>query len=106
MIETHPDNVVDLRLSKPFQQLTEYVSTFDFDKLDQTDLGQVPYVVVLLKYIELWKKEDSSIQVPLSYTQKKELVERITAGKRTPDQENFDEAIANAWRLCSAERVS
>ncbi|KAI8087500.1 hypothetical protein BDF21DRAFT_335428 [Thamnidium elegans] len=106
VIETHPDNATDLRLSKPFQQLIDYVSTFDFDKLDQTDLGQVPFVVVLLKFMELWKKEDSSIQIPLSYAQKKELVERINAGKRTPDQENFDEAIANAWRLCSADRIS
>lgn len=105
VIETHPDNATDLRLSTPFPHLIDYVATFNLDELDQTDHGQVPFVVVLLKYIEAWKKEDSSIQIPLSYKQKKELEKKILAGKRTPDEENFDEAIANTWRLCSTDQV-
>lgn len=105
VIETHPDNATDLRLASPFQQLMDYVDTFNLDELDQTDHGQVPFVVVLLKYVNGWKKEDNSIQIPLSYQQKKELEKRILAGKRTPDEENFDEAISNAWRLCSTDHV-
>jgi amyloid beta precursor protein binding protein 1 len=58
-----------------------------------------------LKYIEAWKKEDNSIQLPLSYKQRKELEGKIRAGKRTPDEENFDEAIANTWRLGSTDHV-
>ncbi|KAI7887818.1 Nedd8 activating enzyme E1 subunit 1 [Mucor mucedo] len=106
VIETHPDNATDLRLATPFQHLVDYVDTFNLDELDQTDHGQVPFVVVLLKYVDAWKKEDNSIQIPLSYQQKKELEKRIAAGKRTPDEENFDEAISNAWRLCSNDHIS
>lgn len=106
VIETHPENAIDLRLSSPFQQLTDYVANFDLDTLDQTDHGQVPFVVVLLKYIENWKKEDTSVQLPLSYKERKELEAKIRAGKRTPDEENFDEATANVWRLGSADHVS
>jgi amyloid beta precursor protein binding protein 1 len=93
-------------LSTPFQQLNEYVKSYDLDSLDQTDHGQVPFVVVLLKYIENWKKEDSSIQMSLTYQQRKELENKIREGKKTPDEENFDEAIANIWRLGSVENVS
>lgn len=81
------------------------MKAYDLDGLDQTDHGQVPFVVVLLKYVEKWKEEDASIQLPLSYKQRKELESKIRADKKTPDEENFDEAIANAWRLGSAENV-
>ncbi|CAO3651484.1 unnamed protein product [Mucor hiemalis] len=106
VIETHPENATDLRLSTPFQQLSDYVKAYDLDGLDQTDHGQVPFVVVLLKYVEKWKEEDVSIQLPLSYKQRKELESKIRADKKTPDEENFDEAIANAWRLGSAENIT
>jgi amyloid beta precursor protein binding protein 1 len=105
VIEAHPENATDLRLSTPFQQLNEYVKNYDMDSLDQTDHGQVPFVVVLLKYIENWKKQDNSIQIPLSYQQRKELENKIKQGKKTPDEENFDEAIANVWRLSSTKNV-
>lgn len=57
VIESHPENVIDLRLTAPFKQLNEYVDTFDLDALDQTDHAHVPFVVVILKYIDAWKAE-------------------------------------------------
>lgn len=93
-------------MATPFQQLSDYVKTYDLDGLDQTDHGQVPFVVVLLKHVEKWREEDPSIQLPLSYKQRKELESKIRANKKTPDEENFDEAIANVWRLGSTENVN
>ena len=81
------------------------MKNYDLDSLDQTDHGQVPFVVILLKYLDDWKKQDSTIQLPLSFQQRKELESKIKAGKRTPDEENFDEALANIWRLGSTENV-
>lgn len=105
MIETHPENVIDLRLSSPFIQLSEYVSTFDLDKLDQTDHGHVPFVIIILKYVEAYKAENQG-QLPQTYAQRQELIKKIREGMRTPDEENFEEAIANVWRLSPCNNVN
>ncbi|KAF7728828.1 NEDD8-activating enzyme E1 regulatory subunit [Apophysomyces ossiformis] len=98
IIESHPENVVDLRLISPFKQLKKYVDTFDLDSLDQTDHAHVPFVVVILKYVELWKAQHGG-EAPNSYSDRNQLKEQIRAGMRTSDEENFEEAMANVWRL-------
>ncbi|CEP12642.1 hypothetical protein [Parasitella parasitica] len=105
VIEAHPENATDLRLSCPFQQLTDYVSTFDLDKLDQTDHSHIPFIVVILIYVEEWKAEHNG-QAPQTYQQRQEFVRKLRAAMRTPDEENFEEAIANAWRLSPSNPIS
>lgn len=105
MVETHPENVIDLRLSNPFKQLSEYISTFDLDTLDQTDHAHVPFVIIILKYVEAFKAENQG-QLPQTYPQRQELIKMIKAGMRTPDEENFEEAIANVWRLSPSNNAS
>jgi amyloid beta precursor protein binding protein 1 len=105
VIETHPENVIDLRLSNPFQQLSDYISTFDLDNLDQTDHAHVPFVIIILKYVEVYKAEHEG-QLPQTYSQRQELIKMIRQGMRTPDEENFEEAIANVWRLAPSNNVS
>ncbi|KAI8645748.1 NEDD8-activating enzyme E1 regulatory subunit-like protein [Parasitella parasitica] len=105
VIEAHPENALDLRLSCPFQQLTDYVSTFDLDKLDQTDHSHVPFIVVILIYVEAWKAEHDG-QAPQTYQQRQEFLEKLRAAMRTPDEENFEEAIANVWRLSPSNPIS
>jgi NEDD8-activating enzyme E1 regulatory subunit len=56
-VETHPENIVDLRLDTPFPALEQYAKTFNFDALDSMDHAHVPYVVILLKYLEQWKQD-------------------------------------------------
>ena len=55
-METHPENVIDLRLDIPFPTLEQYAKSFNFDALDNMDHAHVPYVVILLKYLEQWKQ--------------------------------------------------
>lgn len=105
VIETHPENVVDLRLSCPFQQLSDYISTFDLDSLDQTDHSQIPFVVIILIFVEAWKANHEG-QAPQTYQQRQEFIKTLRAGMRTSDEENFEEAIANAWRLSPSSPVS
>jgi amyloid beta precursor protein binding protein 1 len=58
IIETHPENASDLRLAQPFQQLVDFVNTFgDLESLDQTDHAHVPFIVVLLIFVEKWKSK-------------------------------------------------
>ncbi|KAG0175434.1 NEDD8-activating enzyme E1 regulatory subunit [Apophysomyces sp. BC1034] len=101
VIESHPENVVDLRLLSPFRQLNEYVDTFDLDSLDQTDHAHVPFVVVILKYLSAWKAEHGG-EGPTSYSDRNQLKVQIRAGMRTVEEENFEEAMANVWRLASS----
>ena len=55
VIETHPENSSDLRLDMPFPTLLDYVKEFDFDNMDSSEHGHVPFVVVLQHYLQLWK---------------------------------------------------
>ncbi|KAI8060893.1 ThiF family protein [Gongronella butleri] len=104
IIETHPENAQDLRLTQPFPQLIDFVRSFDLDALDQTDHGHVPYVVLLLHYVEQWKKEHGGA-APKSYSERNELKAQIRAGMRTPDEENFEEALSQLWRLGSSNQI-
>lgn len=81
------------------------MSTFDLDKLDQTDHSQIPFVVIILIYVEAWKAEHEG-QAPQTYQQRQEFIKKLRAGMRTPDEENFEEAITNAWRLSPSSPVS
>ncbi|KAI8329186.1 amyloid beta precursor protein-binding protein 1 [Blakeslea trispora] len=105
VIETHPENVADLRLSCPFQQLLDYVDTFDLDSLDQTDHAHVPFVVILLKYAKAYEAAHEG-KAPQTYQERQELIKMLREHMRTPDEENFEEAIANVWRLASSSNVS
>lgn len=44
--------------------------------------------------------------MPESYSERNEFKELIKSGMRTADEENFEEAIANVWRLASPSTVS
>lgn len=59
VIETHPESLTDLRLDCPFPALHDFAASFDLDSLDSLDHGHVPFVVVLLKYLDQWRTEVS-----------------------------------------------
>ncbi|KAI8984578.1 Appbp1-Uba3-Nedd8, an E1-ubiquitin-like protein complex with Atp [Mycotypha africana] len=105
IIESHPENTVDLRLACPFKQLVDYVATIDLDKMDQTDHSHVPFVVVILKYVEAWKAKHDG-KAPQNYQERQELIKDIRAGMRTPEEENFEEAISHVWRLSNSDTIS
>lgn len=101
VVESHPDSYhEDLRLDCPFEGLSQFMSTIDLDELDNTEHSNVPYLVVLYKYLQQWKKEHDGM-IPLNYTQKKAFKECIRSGIRRNedgvllDEENYDEAIQN-----------
>ncbi|KAI8343276.1 ThiF family protein [Chlamydoabsidia padenii] len=105
IIETHPENPSDLRLTRPFKQLMDYVKTFDLETLDQTDHAHVPFIIVLLFFVEKWKIEHDG-KAPQSYAERNELKTLIRASMRTVDEENFEEALANIWRLSGSTEIS
>ncbi|CAI2167652.1 14243_t:CDS:10 [Funneliformis geosporum] len=104
IVETHPENILDLRLDVPFLSLKQYVKTYNFDTLDSMDHGHIPYVVILLKYLEQWK-QDHDGKLPSTSAERNEFKQLIQSGKRNADEENFDEALSSAWKACTATKV-
>ena len=101
IVDTHPDpaSTQDLRLLRPWPELVEYArqQTEGLDTLDNHDHGHVPYLLLLLHYLEKWKDEHDS-KLPETYNDKTAFREMVQAEARTGNpeggEENFDEAVA------------
>ncbi|KAI9696333.1 MAG: hypothetical protein M1820_008175 [Bogoriella megaspora] len=101
VVDTHPDaeKMIDLRLVSPFQELQDLATwkTTDLDQLNDHDHGHVPYVLILLRYLSVWKSEHGG-KTPQSYKEKTEFREQVRSGMRTNNaeggEENFEEAVA------------
>jgi NEDD8-activating enzyme E1 regulatory subunit len=60
-VETHPEDVVDLRLDNPWPELAQLADTLEFDEMDDFEHGHVPYILILLKLLETWKRTVSPL---------------------------------------------
>ncbi len=81
IIESHPDNVFeDLRLDQPFPQLKEFMDSQDFQAMNKNEYLHTPYVVILYKYLEDWKKNHDG-KLPKDYASKRQLKDLINKGK-------------------------
>jgi len=55
VVETHPEDVLDLRLDCPWPELARLASSINLSEMDDFEHGHVPYVLILLKFLEQWK---------------------------------------------------
>ncbi|PWW78616.1 hypothetical protein C7212DRAFT_350713 [Tuber magnatum] len=104
IIETHPDSLVDLRLFNPWPELLELAlertSTLDVPEseggMSDHQHGHVPYVLLLLKYLEDWKQSHEG-HLPGSYSEKALFKSMVMDGMRTNvpggSEENYVEAV-------------
>ncbi|CAH1390420.1 unnamed protein product [Nezara viridula] len=99
VIESHPDSQnPDLRLDKPFPSLSQYVDSFDMDKMELKDHAHIPYVVPLLKALNEWRQYHN-LALPSNFKEKEELRQLIRRGIKVNEdglpeaEENFEEAI-------------
>ncbi|CAH3176008.1 unnamed protein product, partial [Porites evermanni] len=99
VVESHPDNThPDLRLDRPFSTLVQYVDALDLSKMTKQEHGHTPYVVLLLKYLNLWKAEHDG-KPPQNYKEKDSFKQMLRGGILVnkdgipEEEENFDEAI-------------
>ncbi|KAG0198991.1 NEDD8-activating enzyme E1 regulatory subunit [Mortierella sp. GBA30] len=99
IVESHPDNAADLRIDNPFPELSGYATSFNFETEDSLEFGHIPYVAILLKFMEEWKREHEG-KIPSTYAEKNQLKANIRSGMRSADDENFDEAINSVLRSC------
>jgi amyloid beta precursor protein binding protein 1 len=112
IIDTHPDSTstTDLRLLFPWPALLEFVEklTKDIDSLSAHEHGHIPYVVLLLYYLQKWKESHGGY--PTTYTDKKAFREFVSNGARTDNpeggEENYDEAVAAVLKTVSPPTLS
>lgn len=120
--DTHPDNTHTLRIDKPFAKLEEYVRTLDLNSMDSMEHSHVPWVVLLVKAACEWKAKVSQHaqrslirqhggRVPQDLSdesgpdEQKEFKALLNGMRQKPDEENFDEAIAQAYQVWAETTV-
>jgi NEDD8-activating enzyme E1 regulatory subunit len=55
-VETHPEDVLDLRLDAPWPELSQMTNSLNFDEMDDMEHGHIPYILILLKLLQQWKQ--------------------------------------------------
>lgn len=99
IVDTHPEveKTSDLRLLNPWPELVDFSKemTKNLDSLDNHDHGHIPYVVILLYYLEQWRQSHNG-ENPISSKDKREFRHLVLSSARTNNpeggEENFQEA--------------
>ncbi|KAJ6118575.1 hypothetical protein N7471_013195 [Penicillium samsonianum] len=110
IVETHPDpeSTQDLRLLNPWPELVAAAANLDnldnLDTLDDHQHGHIPYILLLLHFLEQWKQSHQG-NAPNNYKEKTEFREFVRSQTRTSNpeggEENFDEAVAAVLKTIS-----
>ncbi|QRV78421.1 NEDD8-activating enzyme E1 regulatory subunit [Ceratobasidium sp. AG-Ba] len=104
VVDSHSENAPSLRIDKPFPELLEHSLALDFATMDPTDHGHVPYVCILIRAMHDWKQAHDG-NPPTSYAEKQAFKAQITAMQVKADEENFEEAVTQAYRVWTATGV-
>ena len=113
IVDTHPDPVStqDLRLLDPWPELLEFMrtKTKDLESLSDHEHGHVPYLLLLLQFLERWKNSHNGTP-PANYQEKKAFKAMVEEGARKNNaeggEENFDEAAAAVLKSLNPPSIS
>lgn len=113
VVDTHPDpdSTQDLRLLNPWPELVDFVRlrTKNLDSLDDHEHGHVPYLALLLHYLNLWRDSHDG-RSPDNYSEKKDFKNLLQNGARTDNaeggEENYDEAVASVLKSLNPPSIS
>ncbi|KAI9138832.1 NEDD8-activating enzyme E1 regulatory subunit [Paraphysoderma sedebokerense] len=104
VVETHPENVKDLRLDAPWPELIEFVNSFpQFEAIDSMQYSHLPYVVILLRYLLQWRQKYNK-SLPETRDEKDSFRNLVKSGirqEKATDLENWNEAVSNVHRVFS-----
>lgn len=114
VVDTHPDpaSTQDLRLLNPWPELLIFMREKVGNLIFQSDHehGHVPYLLLLLHYLNVWKASRRDGKPPKDYAEKKEFIALVAEGARTSNpeggEENFDEAKANVLKSLNPPSIS
>lgn len=96
------------RIDIPFKELTDLCDSIDLDKLTHEQHSHVPYIIIYIKALELWRSKqllngNKENAIPSNYEQRKSF-EKFLMSLRKPDkdgnlfEENFQEAKLNLFK--------
>ncbi|EMD36162.1 hypothetical protein CERSUDRAFT_84251 [Gelatoporia subvermispora B] len=102
--QPHTDGTPSLRITRPFPELLRWARELDFDSVDPTTHAHIPFVVILVRAVDDWRAKHDD-KLPSTSAEKNEFKAQLRAMKHKPDEENFDEAEAQAWRVWSEPTV-
>eukprot|EP01087_Luapelamoeba_hula_P003121 TRINITY_DN12942_c0_g1_i1.p1 TRINITY_DN12942_c0_g1~~TRINITY_DN12942_c0_g1_i1.p1 ORF type:complete len:530 (+),score=100.91 TRINITY_DN12942_c0_g1_i1:84-1673(+) len=105
IVESHPDVEEDLRLAEPFPALSAFADSVDLSKLDSHLHSHVPYVVLLLQHVKQWKAAHDG-NLPNTREEKNQFKLAVREGQKEEGEPNFQEAIAQAYRISSPTTLS
>jgi amyloid beta precursor protein binding protein 1 len=113
IVDTHPspETTSDLRLLQPWPELVQYAEekTADLENVKSDDHGHVPWIALLLHFLEEWKKNHDG-EVPQTYKEKTEFRNTVSQAARTNNpeggEENFDEAVAAVLKSLNPPQAS
>ncbi|KAI8632262.1 hypothetical protein F5Y19DRAFT_356945 [Xylariaceae sp. FL1651] len=99
IVDTHPEveKTTDLRLLQPWPELCAFAEdmTKDLDALDDHEHGHLPYLVILLHFLEQWRQSHDG-KNPTTLKEKTEFGKLVMGGSRANNpeggEENFQEA--------------
>ncbi|OLN97343.1 NEDD8-activating enzyme E1 regulatory subunit [Colletotrichum chlorophyti] len=108
IVDTHPDPTAttDLRLLAPWEELEVFADnmTKNIDNLDNHRHGHLPFVVILLHYLKVWKNSHAGA-APSNYSEKVAFRKLVADAARTDNpeggEENFEEAVAAVLKTIS-----
>ncbi|KJZ79406.1 hypothetical protein HIM_00875 [Hirsutella minnesotensis 3608] len=112
IVDTHPedDASADLRLLNPWPELSSFAAdmTREIDSLDDHEHGHVPLVVILLRYLSIWRQARGN-SYPSCYSDKVAFRQLIGNAMRKDNaeggEENFEEAMAGVMKLVTSHPV-
>ncbi|KAH8728808.1 hypothetical protein GQ44DRAFT_646715 [Phaeosphaeriaceae sp. PMI808] len=112
IVDTHPspETTQDLRLLQPWPELLQFAQekTTNMDDMAPGDYGHIPYLALLLYYLEEWKIQNGG-KLPDSYKEKTEFRSNVSKAARTNNpegEENFDEAVAAVLKSLNPPQAS
>ena len=95
ILESRPDSTHDdLRLDSPFPELVEYMDKIDLNSLYSSQGGNIPYLVILYKWLQKWREVKT---FPCTYKEKKEfkffVQHEFSNMTQNLPEENVEEAL-------------
>lgn len=104
VIESHLESAPTLRISEPFPSLLSAALDTPFETLDVTDHGHIPFPLILVHALHTWHASHDK-QDPKNKAEKDEFKKLIRGMMKKSDEENFEEAESQAWRVWMSSKI-
>ncbi|EMR08951.1 hypothetical protein PNEG_02730 [Pneumocystis murina B123] len=97
VVETHEENLIDLRIDCPWPALRELASSFNLKNKKNCSYTHIPYILILLNCLDIWKLRNNGM-LPCTDEEKQQFKEIIRTYMQGFDKESIEEVLSVSWR--------